>query len=170
MYGVDHQAYKIDPSKKNAMGQYVTEAATVGVGNYTYSDMTGFQLTNIGSAKVGLFRHTFTSCGPMATFDTIDLQLLAPPMTLVTVSVRTADAAVQLSGGWQKVASIPPDGTPIPLNLPPAGVLQVEVAMKSEDPMVTPTLSSLSITQSNCPKPCPPDCGSNCPPGCNKIN
>jgi hypothetical protein len=168
--GTNREAFRIDPTQKNAQGQYITEVATVGLGNYTYSDMTGFQLTNVGSSKVGLFRHIFTSCGPMATFDSLDLSLLAPPMTLVTISVRTADAAVQLDGGWQKVASIPPDGAPIPLNLPPAGVLQVEVAMKADDPMVTPILSSLGLTQSNCPKPCPPDCGSNCPPGCGKIN
>jgi sugar lactone lactonase YvrE len=168
--GTDHKAFKVDASKKNAQGEYMTEFATVGYGNYTYSDMTGFQLTNSGSSKVGVVRHTFTSCGPEATFDAILIDAEAPPMTLVTVSIRTADAVVQLKNDWQKVASIPPDGSPIALNIPPAAVMQVEVAMKSDDPMVTPILSSVSVTQSGCPKPCPPDCGSDCPPGCGKIN
>jgi hypothetical protein len=146
----NNTAYKIDPTNL-ATGEYAYETAVPGLGTYTYSDMTGFQLSNSAS-KSGVYRHTFAgSCGVDTVWKDLDLAVIAPPGTTVTVSVRWANTVAELAGvAWTKVATIPPDALPIPLTIPPAGAVQVEVAMKSSDLAVTPILSSLSLSQEGC--------------------
>jgi cysteine-rich repeat protein len=143
-----YTAYRHDP---NSGVPYSYEVAQPGQGTYTYSDMTGFQLVNAAS-KGGIFRKTFQGCSPDTLFESLDLKLLAPPNTSTTVSIRVAPSVAELpNAAWKKVASLPPDAMPIPLNVS-GGALQVEVAMKSKDLNASPILSSITLTQSNCGK------------------
>jgi hypothetical protein len=145
----NNTAYKHDP---NSAAPFNYQVAKPGVGTYTYSDMTGFQLVNAAS-KGGIFRKTFQGCGGGQTlFESLDMKLLAPPSTVTTVSVRVAPSVAELpAASWKKVATLPPDTTPIPLNLT-GGAIQVELAMKSKDLDATPILSSLTLNQQNCDK------------------
>ncbi len=144
----NHTAYRHDP---NSGVPYSNQVAQPGLGTYTYSDMTGFQLINAAS-KGGIFRKTFQGCSPDTLFESLDLKLLAPPNTATTVSIRVAPSVAELpNAAWKKVASLPPDVMPIPLNVS-GGALQVEVAMKSQDLNASPILSSITLTQSNCGK------------------
>lgn len=143
-------AYKIDLTKMDGSGRYVADAANVGGGSYTYSDMTGFQLKNAAS-KSGLYRHTFTGCSG-SKWQSVDLSASVPAGTTITVSARVAQTQADLANqAWVKVGTIPPAMAPLPLNLPAGAFIQIEVAMKSTDLMVTPILSSLSVnTTTDC--------------------
>jgi cysteine-rich repeat protein len=147
--GGSYTAYKHDP---NSAAPFNYQVAKPGVGTYTYSDMTGFQLVNAAS-KGGIFRKTFQGCGGGQTlFESLDMKLLAPPSTVTTVSVRVAPSVAELpAASWVKVATLPPDTTPIPLNLT-GGAIQVELTMKSQDLNASPILSSLTLNEKNCAK------------------
>jgi cysteine-rich repeat protein len=145
----NNTAYKIDPNNLQG-GQYAYEVATPGLGTYTYSDMTGFQLTN-SAAKGGVYRHTFVGCGADTSWDSLSLDVMSPPKTSVSVSVRVAPTVAALQGvPWTKVATLPPDTSPITLNVPKGGVMQTEVTMKSADLALTPILSGISVVTSGC--------------------
>jgi cysteine-rich repeat protein len=131
---------------------YGHATATVGGGNYTYSDMTGFQLVNAAS-KAGIFRRTFLGCGAATQWTTLDFSLTAPPSTVSEVSVRVApDQPSLATATWQKVATLPPDTSPIALNVPVGNVIQVEVTMQSKDLAITPILSGIEVTAKGCGK------------------
>jgi cysteine-rich repeat protein len=139
-------AYKHDPS---SAVPYNNQIAKPGAGTYTYSDMTGFQLTNAAS-KAGLFRKTFLGCGPNTSFDALSFDLTAPPNTTTTISVRVApDAASLANAAWQKIATVPPSKTPVTIKQS-GGAIQIELALQSKDLNVTPILSTLDVQMSNC--------------------
>lgn len=144
-------AHRIDTTQKPG-GFYPHATVNVGTGNYTYSDMTGFQLVNAAS-KAGLFRRTFVGCGPATQWTTLQVSLTAPASTVSEVSVRVAADQPSLANAtWTKVATLPPDISPFTLNVPTGNVIQVEVTMQSKDLTITPVLSGLEVTAKGCSK------------------
>lgn len=133
-------AYRVNPA------DYSTQRVNVGVGPYTYSDMTGYQLRNAG-APSGFWRHTFQGCmgASMTRWLELAYQLQAPAGTQVTIRVRSAnDKAGLQAAPWTEMAKIPSDMTPIKLPGLTGALLQVEFGMKSSVRDVTPILSGVN--------------------------
>jgi cysteine-rich repeat protein len=144
--GTAYQAFKHDPKSASPYNNVI---AKPGYGNYTYSDMTGFQLTNAAS-KGGVFRKTFAGCGPDTKFESLSFDITSPANTTTTIKYRVAaDLASLANVPWTKLAVVPPATTPVAINKN-GGAIQIELVLQSKDLAVTPILSTLDVQMSNC--------------------
>lgn len=126
---------------------------------YTYSDMTGSQLS-FATDQTGFVRRTFAGCPNTVGTDWSELRWDAevPPDTSIRFFARGAATVDELSGlDWHLVAEVPPQTSPIDLaaQLAAAGVgatryLQVEAqltAIRAPDQSTrAPTLKTMEVT------------------------
>ncbi|MCS6912623.1 MAG: hypothetical protein RMK29_20540 [Myxococcales bacterium] len=136
-------AYRINPT-----GYAISPIAT-GNRPYTYSDMTGAQLRIAGSAS-GIYRHTFSGCGPSTRWLSLDWGLTLPAGGSARIRLRSAASRAALqNASWVDVAQVPPDVTrPVPIQLAAGAAveyLQVEVLLRSENLETSPALTGLTV-------------------------
>ena len=141
-------AYKIDPAT------YQFQTVSTGMGPYTYSDMTGFQLRNASGERAGIYRHLFPGCGADTSFATLSYSATRPAGAALRFRARTAaDQASLAAAPWVELGSDPGTTSPIDLKASlgaaaTAAMLEVEVLLTSADPVNVPTLKSLSVAMS----------------------
>ena len=138
------------------------------VSPYTYSDMTGQQLS-LATDVVGFYRQTFNECSPRNEFLTTEWKqvrwdIQTTPTSTATIRLRAATSAEELQAApWDTIAQLPPDGgSPFDLegylrdkNLSRARFVEVDVQMTARRevgvPPAPPVLKSLAVTKS-CPR------------------
>lgn len=136
-------AYKIDPA------DYSTQMIKVGMGPYTYSDMTGYQLRN-AAAPTGVWRYTAQGCGGSHRTKWVSLDFTAQVGmgTEIVIKLRSGYNKAEVdAASWVQVAKIPSDAGPLSLEIPAAKgpLLQVEFAMRAASTELTPVLSSVTF-------------------------
>lgn len=134
-------AHKIDPEDESFEVAWTSNAGNGWGYNYTYSDMTGYQLVN-ATQELATYSVVFTGCDD-ATEETewANLTWVAdtPAGTSVVFNARTADELPALAAATPVlIASQPPDESPVHIGdaLDAAGVtpgryLEIEVRLQS---------------------------------------
>ncbi|MBI4702201.1 MAG: hypothetical protein HY744_13820 [Deltaproteobacteria bacterium] len=154
------EAHVVVPGQ-GGLGDFATipNAVTGLVGCYTYSDMTGQQLS-LALNKPGYYREVFDGCADGATgwqelFWDVELEA----KTAVRFRARTAATAPELEGAkWVTVANIPSDESPASLGqafanagIPTQRLLEVEVRLEGwldVDKYLTPHVKSFGVVYS----------------------
>jgi streptogramin lyase len=144
---------KIDPKAMQLVGVY-----PVGVGPYTYSDMTGYTL-NYFTAPKGQYTATFfggTSTNPIMVgshkvkWQTIAVESDLPEKTSVQVRYRTGDDAKQLElAKWTEPLAFPPAVFPLDVSKSAAAtglMLQVELQLITSEKGFSPVVKSVTAT------------------------
>lgn len=160
-------ALVIDP------GTDVTNSAVVAtvqgfVTPYTYSDMTGQQLS-LATDVAGYYRRTFEECSPRQDFiktewKEVRWDIETPPNASVKIRLRAGTSPEELATAmWDTIAELPPaGGSPFDLEgyltskgLTRSRYIEVEVQMTAKREVGVkpnpPILKALSITK-NCPR------------------
>ena len=153
----DGNAHKINPDTLE-----FEVAWTSGVNyNYTYSDMTGYQLIN-ATQELAKYAYVFTGCEGAADQETEWAQLTwfadTPAGTTVSFAGRTADTLDQLAAAPSfPIAAQPPDASPVSIGdaITAAGLehgryLEVEASLTSAQRDAAPILDVYQVTHS-CP-------------------
>jgi len=146
-------AHKIDPETLDF--EVAWESGTAWGYNYTYSDMTGYQLIN-ATQELATYAWIFSGCQDAAqdsiwTFLHWDADV--PPGTSVRFTARTADTLDALAAApLVTVAAQPPDLSPVDIReaFAAAGVehgeyLELEASLSSATREARPTLTSFEV-------------------------
>jgi streptogramin lyase len=138
-----NSATKIDPVTYEKVGDY-----PVGMGPYTYSDMTGYQLYNY-TAPMGEYVHTVKSLeGVTPTWALLNLDIGTPMGTSVDTWVRAGDSLADLeSTAWgPALGPFPPTDLPVTLSPDLDGtMLQVRIRLYPGDEGVSPILKKIWV-------------------------
>ena len=144
--------------------EVMTNVAPVFRSPYTYSDMTGAQLS-IATRPPGSYRELLVGCdeGP-TTWADLHFDVWAPEGTTVSFSVRTGDDPTTLGDDdWVHLATAPGEGSPVSIGealdgalVPHGQLLEVELELTAEpsdtevDP--TPVVRELGVSYSCSPE------------------
>ncbi|MGB0678587.1 MAG: hypothetical protein ACPGUV_02875 [Polyangiales bacterium] len=142
---------------------YVEYPAVTGLaGMYTYSDMTGTQLS-LATAQGGYYRHRFTGCsGGSTQWLSLFWDADVPAGTRIDFFMRTAATAGELAAldtgtGWVRVASAPPGQSTVAvaealaLTAAPTGAaLELELRLVSQSSnasqVLTPVVRAFDVS------------------------
>lgn len=133
------------------------EVATIEglVGAYTYSDMTGFQLSNV-TQPVGTYPHVFEGCpSGLTTWEDASWEAFLPAGSSISLSAKTADDPASLVAAPSVSLGVaPPDEPPVSIEaafatagVAPGSLLRLEVTLQSRDLEHAPVVSSLTVTK-----------------------
>jgi len=126
-----------------------TNVVKVGQHPYTYSDFTGYGLTNFVRPQ-GVWAYVHKPCPPgeKAIWKKVTWNATTPPATGVTLRVRTGDTLTTL-GAWSVEFSKSPaefgPGSANPVSPNPAVMLEVEFTLTSNDKTISPTLHDYAV-------------------------
>jgi len=138
-----NSASKVDPVTKQIVGTYL-----VGMGPYTYSDMTGYQLYNY-TAPMGEYIHTVQAAeGTKPTWALLNLDIGTPGGTSVDAWVRAGDSMAELENtDWgASLGPFPPTELPVVLSPGLDGViLQVRVRLFPGAEGISPMLKKIWV-------------------------
>jgi len=138
---------------------WLVASIPTGLGPYTYSDMTGYQIRDVAmAAPLGTWRHVFAGCADRTRFEELDLDARVPDGTLAKVAARTAPTSAALAQApWVPLLTIPGARPPIDLvqqlgDRSLGAALEVEILLQSTDLESLPSLDSVSLRM-NCLPP-----------------
>lgn len=136
-------ATKIDTDTQVITGEY-----PVGLGPYTYSDMSGYALKTI-TAPSGYYRQIYNGWpGSITLWDKVivDATLPGNGITRLEIRYRTADTEVELSSAaWVgPFGPYPPDTFPLDVGVN-GNVFELEIRLITDDPAFKPTVHDISV-------------------------
>ena len=120
-------------------GEFAGEVA-VGRNPYSYSDLTGFQLRNF-TARRGVWRLIWECGWDVCSFDEIHLTGDIPLGTEIVIRARVSNDGTSWSpwAGWFELSPANLSG------LPPARMIEVEVALRTSDREISPCAELVEI-------------------------
>ncbi|MEZ4255829.1 MAG: hypothetical protein R3A78_08965 [Polyangiales bacterium] len=132
-------------SRVDVEARSVTDTVDVGLAPTVHGDFSGAARRG-GFHDMGEATHVFGGCGAGTGWERIHVDALTGPFGEVAVDIRhAADVDALGAASWVSVGAIPPMRSPLGLDLPEGGVVEVRVVLRTASRDATPRLLRVGV-------------------------